>query len=531
MVLNIKNVVDNGVKIIINHEKDQDRTSILQLTDKKAKDFFLKPETYCPLLLPSYIDFSKAIDIAKNRLSKTKNLSDLYKDDQQLSDSNNVNYTLLINKDGLYDWRPITILHPLVYVSLVNLITDHKNWEEITKKFEKFQDPTNKIECISIPVVSTGKNNDKSETILNWWESLEQASIKYALEYTYCVKTDVTNCYGSIYTHSIAWALMGEEKAKHQRKKNKGLGNKIDKAIQEMQYGQTNGIPQGGPIFDLIAEIILGYSDLLLTQILSKKFSDFKILRYRDDYRIFTNSKETAHSIVKELSTILSNLNMHFNSKKTLITTDIIDVAVKEDKRFWTQKREIIQTKQDNKIIYHLTLQKQLLMIYELSKKFPNSGSLTVALQEFIKRISSKDNKTNMQLKKDAEILISILVNILTDSPKIVPQAVTSISIILKKQNKSEFSKKIVTEILRKFKNTPNIGYVYVWLQRLTITNNIKQTYDEPLCKLVDDPNTKIWNSSWLRKEDQYSTIINKEIIQNLSSDIKLSEIETFTTY
>lgn len=73
MVLNIKNVVDNGVKIIINHEKDQDRTSILQLTDKKAKDFFLNPKLivryyYHHILTSAKLSILQKIDYLKQKI-------------------------------------------------------------------------------------------------------------------------------------------------------------------------------------------------------------------------------------------------------------------------------------------------------------------------------------------------------------------------------------------------------------------------------------------------------------------------------
>ncbi len=42
---------------------------------------------------------------------------------------------------------------------------------------------------------------------------------------------------------------------------------------------------------DFIAEIVLGYADTLITtEIKAAKILDYKILRYRDDYRIFVNS-------------------------------------------------------------------------------------------------------------------------------------------------------------------------------------------------------------------------------------------------
>lgn len=57
-----------------------------------------------------------------------------------------------------------------------------------------------------------------------------------------------------------------------------------------MRYGQTNGIPQGSALMDFIAEIVLVYCDEKLTKKLeSLNITDYKILRYRDDYRVFSN--------------------------------------------------------------------------------------------------------------------------------------------------------------------------------------------------------------------------------------------------
>ena len=58
-----------------------------------------------------------------------------------------------------------------------------------------------------------------------------------------------------------------------------------------MNYGQTNGIPQGSVLTDFIAEIVLGYIDSKLSERIRKEIGsiNYKIIRYRDDYRIFTN--------------------------------------------------------------------------------------------------------------------------------------------------------------------------------------------------------------------------------------------------
>lgn len=62
-----------------------------------------------------------------------------------------------------------------------------------------------------------------------------------------------------------------------------------------MSNGQTNGIPQGSVLMDFIAEILLKYSDELISYEIQKNTKlkeKFKILRYRDDYRIFVKEIE-----------------------------------------------------------------------------------------------------------------------------------------------------------------------------------------------------------------------------------------------
>ena len=73
-----------------------------------------------------------------------------------------------------------------------------------------------------------------------------------------------------------------------------------------MSYGQTNGIPQGSTLMDFIAEILLGYADCLLyNKLKEKKISDYRILRYRDDYRIFVHSSQEGELVVKVLTETL----------------------------------------------------------------------------------------------------------------------------------------------------------------------------------------------------------------------------------
>ena len=63
-----------------------------------------------------------------------------------------------------------------------------------------------------------------------------------------------------------------------------------------MTYNQTNGIPQGSVLMDFLAEIVLGYADTKITEKIDSEISDYKIIRYRDDYKIFVHSNADATS-------------------------------------------------------------------------------------------------------------------------------------------------------------------------------------------------------------------------------------------
>jgi len=189
-----------------------------------------------------------------------------------------------------YAWRPFQLIHPALYVSLVHEITKEENWQTILHRFSEF--PANRnIQCLSLPVVSLSGETDKAELVSHWRYTVEQRSIELSLEYDYLIETDITDCYGAIYTHSIAWSLHSKGYAKANQRNSSLLGNVIDKHIRDMRHGQTNGIPQGSALMDFIAEMVLGFADKELSEkIENSPIKDYCILRYRDDYRVFVNN-------------------------------------------------------------------------------------------------------------------------------------------------------------------------------------------------------------------------------------------------
>lgn len=490
------------------------RKSILELNANEARQFFLKHESYCNIDLPKYFSFSELLEKISNEYSG-KSLGD-FSDKKKMTNLDDVNYLLYANKDGKLSWRPLQIINPLVYVALVHEITKQENWAKLQARFEKFS-KNEKIKCLSIPVQSENKQSDKAQQISNWWAQVEQQSILLSLEYDYVFDTDVADCYGSIYTHSIAWAVEGKKIAKANRNNNL-LGNFIDKSIQNAQNQQTNGIPQGSVLMDFIAEIILGYIDRILGVFLKKqKITNYQILRYRDDYRIFVCNHNDGESILKILSEIMMPFGFKLNASKTKGSQDVITQSIKKDKLAW------LAIPQNNRI----SLQKQLLLIRQHSINYANSGSLNTALNKFDKQIERIRNRQGKV--RNIEQLISIATDIAYHNPRVIPVCCAIISKLLSELDDSRHMSLLVYSKLSRISNS---GFAQIWLQRMLKDNLSGFKFSEKICELQNNQ-ISLWNYSWVKGKNMLN-ILNKTSIflqaefDRLDNIIPNNEIDPF---
>lgn len=119
----------------------------------------MKPESYCTIDLPPYFVFSDLLQNLSTELGE-KTLASISKRDV-IKKSDDIHYIFYTNKDGKLSWRPLQILHPLIYVALIHKITEKDNWKKIKKRFKEFQN-NSKIRCLSIPVKAKNKQLDKA---------------------------------------------------------------------------------------------------------------------------------------------------------------------------------------------------------------------------------------------------------------------------------------------------------------------------------------------------------------------------------
>ena len=491
-------------------------TCVIDMSAEQARRFFLKEESYRGFDLPPYFRFSGLLNEVSEYL-EGKNLSDCI-GKKKPADCEGVNYLLLANKDGRHAWRPFELIHPALYVGLVNIITSDENWKAIKKRFHDFY-KIEKMDCMSLPVEAPEGEKDKESQILNWWSGVEQKSIELALDYEAIVHADITDCYGQVYTHSISWALHTKRKAKERRRDKSLIGNIIDKHIQDMRHGQTNGIPQGSVLMDFVAEMVLGYVDEnLLEKINQLNVRDYRILRYRDDYRIFVHSTHDGEKILKALTEALIDFGFKLNSAKTVVSQNVIASSIKKDKIDWMARK---QTDND--------LQKHLLIIHDHSMRHPNAGSLLRGLSDFRKRLD------RVQKIRFPEVLISVIVDIAYHNPRTYPICAAILSRLFQFIKDRGQKERLLKKIVDKFSSLPNTEYMSVWLQRIAISLRFNMDFEGSLCDLCkgeEVDNGKIWNCNWIDSTELKNiiekSIFDEDVADDLDEIIAAKEVELF---
>lgn len=488
--------------------------TILDLQNFEAREFLLLGDVYCNIHFPDHFTFQKHIESAVSRIGQAVFEKDVLLTAKSESE---VNHSLYGNKDGKYAWRKYEIINPLLYVSTVNAITEINNWKILKERFSAFQTPN--ISCLNLPLGIKNKKRRARAEMSRWTADIEYKSLALSMEYNFIYHTDISDCYGSIYTHSIAWAIHTKPVAKTNKNNYSLLGNKLDQHIQAMRNGQTNGIPQGSILMDFIAELILGYADLELHNKLKDLLKDnqYKILRYRDDYRIFVKESIHGEIILRTLSEVLLELGFRLNVAKTYSSQDVISGSVKEDKLntlHYVFKDKITNS---NDLIGHL------LILQQISRRYPNAGVVR-------KKLNKLQNKRLPRTAYHSIGVVNAIVGILLDVGHYSPISFPSITALIATYAAHlsvEERKTLLRSIQNKMKSLPHSGLTEIWIQRMALGLKFKMDFKETLCRSVYEPELSLFNSNWVGDESRKENIscVKQGVINKIKWKIKSDEV------
>lgn len=134
---------------------------------------------------------------------------------------------------------------------------------------------------------------------------------------------DISKCFDSIYTHSITWAILGKDSVKDNIIKSKAtFGGIFDRLLQNINYGETNGIIIGPEVSRIFAELILQHIDHHVENIMKERGHihkvDYELFRYVDDYFIFFDNDSVKDVIVKEFKHCFKEFKMFVNDAKSI---------------------------------------------------------------------------------------------------------------------------------------------------------------------------------------------------------------------
>ena len=171
----------------------------------------------------------------------------------------------------------------------------------------------------------------------------------------FLVDADIASCFNTIYTHAIAWALVGHDIAKANGQNRDEWYNNLDYHQRNLKRGETQGIPIGPGTSNIICEVILQKIDEVLAE------KDYKFTRYIDDYQCFCDDHDSAEAFIRDLESELARYLLTLNIKKVAIKQLPIpykDSWVIDLNTHLPQDDEISAKKVVNYLDYALELQK-----------------------------------------------------------------------------------------------------------------------------------------------------------------------------
>lgn len=220
--------------------------------------------------------------------------------------------------------RILSVPNPEAFLRIVKLYSE--NWSKIVA----LTNSSNSLSPITYMRSYSGDNFLEEINSENLREAYRAKSdfvegikncIRIALGYQYRLKVDIANCYNSIYTHSVAWAICEKENAKtYMRtkqplslKEDYELGDAIDAFTRFQKSNETNGIVVGPYTSRIFSEIVLAAIDKILRE------HGFVFKRYVDDYKFYFRSETQAQESIQVVEKILNQYNLNLNLAKTEI--------------------------------------------------------------------------------------------------------------------------------------------------------------------------------------------------------------------
>ena len=205
--------------------------------------------------------------------------------------------------------RKLSIVNPVNQLAVSHLIAD--NWIEIRRRLRR-----SKTTEFKPKILLAGKTRAVSSVD---FDGVARRKIEILARFGRIVKTDIAQFYPSIYTHSIAWAILGKAHCKSQYKTaafRSSYANLLDRAVSSGQNGQTSGIPIGPDTSRILSELVITEVEEIAR--INIDDWDRRTVRYVDDMIIGLAETEAPADALSGLATALYEFELELNASKTM---------------------------------------------------------------------------------------------------------------------------------------------------------------------------------------------------------------------
>lgn len=247
-------------------------------------------------------------------------------------------------RKGFSDSNTLGIIHPLMQLKISEFISNYAETiiHECAKSPSSLRAPYRIVPLTTDAILAPGTNTksgamhsfnahdtadvDHAPSFFslkkyNLLDKFFQSNELLRLEarFLHLATLDVSKCFFNIYTHSITWAAKDKDFGKLHAGKY-SFENSLDNLMQKSNYNETAGIIVGPEFSRVFAEIIFQKIDRNVIS-KAKEFNlehetDFKLLRYVDDFFIFSNDPKHIDIIQKIISDSLEEYKLFENREK-----------------------------------------------------------------------------------------------------------------------------------------------------------------------------------------------------------------------
>ncbi len=272
--------------------------------------------------------------------------------------------------------RTFGVINPANYFLLSQFIAN--NWADIAKVYR---------------LSSCSGSRPKFPRVQSDGRAIETASLAakrqnqqhLASSFPIILNLDINRFYGSIYTHSLPWAVLGKQEAKRRYSSGALTGHwsdQLDRLVRSCNQRQTVGIPIGPDTSRIISELLLSRIDFELCS-KGTGITSAQVYHNIDDYQIGAFETGFSENAQSQFVRSISRYELRLNDFKTSVQQGVEFKPSNFQRQF-----DVLQGKSSRAFVEHF-----FDLVYTASQLNYDSNVVGYALKRFGRALAANNEQ------------------------------------------------------------------------------------------------------------------------------------------